>query len=320
MKKPLAILLMGPTAAGKTELAMRLFDQLPCDLISVDSVLVYRGMDIGSAKPDKATLQRYPHQLINIRDPAESYSVAEFRDDALRAIAASHAARRLPLLVGGTSMYYKALCQGIGAMPGADPVIRQRLETEAVELGWPALHVRLRALDPLAAEKIHPSNRQRIQRALEVIELSGRPLSSFWMEHTGGERGVLDWDRPASDSLPFRPLALAVNPGERKLLHQRIASRFTAMLAEGLVDEVRALQTRGDLSPALPSIRAVGYRQVWEYLVGERQLRGNDRQRHGGHPATGATTADMVAQLAGSAVGFGWDRCSERHPGNTGTP
>ncbi len=268
MTAPLALLLMGPTASGKTRLALALADALPCDLISVDSVLVYRGMDIGAAKPDSATLQRYPHQLIDIRDPAQPYSVAEFRADALAAIAQAHARGRLPVLVGGTSLYFKALCQGIAELPTSDPVVRQRLEAEAACLGWAALHERLRILDPLAAARIHPANRQRIQRALEVIELSGRPISAFWTSQGGGADGRLDWEREAGTRLPFRTLAVAVDPGPREELHQRIAERFLQMLAAGFVEEVEALRRRGDLSLALPSVRAVGYRQVWEYLDG----------------------------------------------------
>ncbi|MBK8970311.1 MAG: tRNA (adenosine(37)-N6)-dimethylallyltransferase MiaA [Hahellaceae bacterium] len=259
---------MGPTAAGKTALAMALADAMPCDLISVDSVLVYREMDIGSAKPDRETLARYPHQLIDIRDPAEAYSAAEFREDALKAIQTAVGRGRLPVLVGGTSMYFKALCQGIGDLPSADPAIRRRLEEEALQFGWGALHQRLQSLDPLAGERIHPANRQRIQRALEVIELSGRPISSFWQSGEGGD-GEVDWDRPATADLPFRPLAFAVDPGERQVLHHRIAARFREMLDQGLIEEVRRLHERGDLSPELPSIRAVGYRQVWEYLEGK---------------------------------------------------
>lgn len=260
---------MGPTAAGKTALAMALADALPCDLISVDSVLVYRGMDIGSAKPDRATLARYPHQLIDIRDPAEAYSAAEFREDALVAIQQAADRGRLPVLVGGTSMYYKALCQGLGDLPSADPMIRKRLEDEARTVGWEALHARLQALDPVAAVRIHPSNRQRIQRALEVIELSGKPMSSFWNAAESTGTGERDWDRPSPVDLPFRPLAFAVDPGDRPVLHERIGLRFRDMLNHGFIEEVRGLYGRGDLSPALPSIRAVGYRQVWEYLEGQ---------------------------------------------------
>lgn len=267
MRKPVALLLMGPTAAGKTDLALHLADSRPCRLISVDSVMVYRGLDIGSAKPDAATLARYPHALVDIRDPAEPYSAADFREDALRLIAEAAAAGELPVLVGGTSMYFKALCMGLGNMPTADAALRQRLEQEAAIHGWPALHARLATLDPVAASRMHPTNRQRIQRALEVIELSGRPLSSFW--GADESTGEIDWDARAHGELPFQPLAVALDVPDRQQLHERINRRFDAMLAAGLIAEVEALRQRGDLHPGLPAIRAVGYRQVWEYLEGE---------------------------------------------------
>nr|WP_033416273.1 tRNA (adenosine(37)-N6)-dimethylallyltransferase MiaA [Hahella ganghwensis] len=257
---------MGPTASGKTDLAMALTDLFPCELISVDSVMVYRGMDIGSAKPDRETLERYPHRLVDVKDPSEPYSAAEFRDDALDAMSEISGAGRIPLLVGGTMMYYKALWQGIGDMPSADPATRQALIDEASQIGWPAMHAKLQGLDPAAASKIHPNNRQRIQRALEVCLLTGKPFSSFW----GAEGAAVetDWNRSEETSLPYSVLSLALAPAERPVLHERIARRFDNMLESGLVEEVRGLYGRGDLSAELPSIRAVGYRQVWEFLDG----------------------------------------------------
>jgi len=248
------VCLMGPTASGKTGLAVDLVERLPLEIISVDSVMVYRQMDIGSAKPDAATLARAPHRLIDIRDPAEAYSAAEFRADALREIAAIRAAGRIPLLVGGTMLYYRALLGGLAALPAADPAVRARLEAEAAEQGWAALHARLAEVDPVAAARIHPNDPQRIQRALEVYELTGLPLSALQ-------------DR-AAPVLPDRIIKLAVAPPDRAELHARIAARFTAMLQAGLIEEVATLRARGDLRPDLPALRAVGYRQVWNYLAG----------------------------------------------------
>jgi len=251
---PPAILLMGPTASGKTDLAVELVARLPCEIISVDSALVYRGMDIGTAKPDAAVLARAPHRLIDILDPAESYSAARFRADALREMAAITAAGRIPLLVGGTGLYFRALRRGLSDLPGADAAVRARLEAEAASLGWDALHRRLREVDPVAAARIHPNDPQRLQRALEVHELTGRPLSE--LQQGGG------------DALPYRVVALALAP-ERELLHGRIRDRFHIMLERGLVAEVEGLYRRGDLGPDKPSIRCVGYRQVWSHLAGE---------------------------------------------------
>ena len=249
------VLLMGPTAAGKTEVAIGLRARLPLEIVSVDSVMVYRGMDIGSAKPDAATLARAPHRLIDIRDPAEAYSAAAFRADALREIETIHAAGRIPLLTGGTMLYYRALLYGLSDLPPADAGIRRRLEQEARERGWDALHRRLAGIDPVAAARIHPNDPQRIQRALEVHAITGQPLSR--LQRRDG--------RPV---LPFPLIKLALAPSERRVLHRRIEQRFRQMLEQGLVEEVEALRARGDLDPSLPSIRAVGYRQVWELLEG----------------------------------------------------
>jgi tRNA dimethylallyltransferase len=258
-QRPLAIFLMGPTASGKTALACALSERFAVDLISVDSALVYRGMDIGTAKPDAATLERYPHRLIDIRDPAQPYSAADFRGDAVAAMQEITARGRVPLLVGGTGLYFRALQQGLSQLPEANPTIRERLTAEASVLGWPALHQRLQQLDAAAAIRIGPNDAQRIQRALEVIELTGRPLSE---QQQGG----------SGQRFPWRVLKLALLPTDRAPLHARIAERFDAMLAAGFLDEVRALRARGDLHADLPAIRAVGYRQAWEHLDGQTDV------------------------------------------------
>ncbi len=255
-RRPPAIFLMGPTASGKTDLACALADRFPLDLISVDSALVYRGMDIGTAKPDAVTLQRYPHALVDIRDPAEPYSAADFRADAFEAMQRTIHRGRVPLLVGGTGLYFRALQHGLSVLPEADPAIRERLGQEAAASGWPALHVRLARLDPASAERISAHDTQRLQRALEVIEITGQPLSALIA-------------RARTHPLPFRVLKLALIPPDRARLHARIARRFDAMLQNGFLDEVRALAQRGDLSPQLPSMRAVGYRQALAFLGGE---------------------------------------------------
>ncbi len=254
-----AVFLMGPTAAGKTGLAVELAQRYPADIISVDSAMIYRGMDIGTAKPDVVTLRLAPHRLIDIRDPAESYSAAEFRDDALQHMREISARGRIPLLVGGTMLYFRALGEGLAELPAADPELRARLEQEAAESGWPALHRRLRQLDPVVAQRIHPNDPQRIQRALEVISLSGCRMSE------------LQQSQPleTAESAGFRILRLVVCPEQRQTLHQRINQRFEQMLQQGFLDEVRALIQRGDLDPSMPSMRCVGYRQAWSHLQGE---------------------------------------------------
>jgi len=259
--RPLAIFLMGPTASGKTALACELADRFPVELVSVDSALVYRGLDIGAAKPDAATLARHPHALIDIRDPVQPYSAAEFRDGALAAMRAITARGRVPLLVGGTGLYFRALQRGLSELPEADPALRARLTDEAACIGWPAMHARLARLDPAAAARIGPKDAQRLQRALEVIALSGRPLS----ELQRGGRG---------EAFPWRVLKLALLPADRAPLHARIAERFDAMLAAGFLDELRTLRARGDLHADLPAIRAVGYRQGWEHLDGQSDAAG----------------------------------------------
>jgi tRNA dimethylallyltransferase len=247
---------MGPTAAGKSALALTLADALGAEIISVDSAQVYRGMDIGTAKPDAATRQRYPHRLIDILDPAESYSAAAFRRDALAAMREVLAAGRTPLLVGGTMLYFRVLQQGLAALPAADAGVRAEISALAARAGWIGVHERLAAVDPEAAARIRPSDSQRLQRALEVFLVSGRPLTAWHREQA------------VAEPLPCRLHCLAVVPQERAQLHRRIAQRFEAMLAAGFLDEVRRLHARGDLHPGLPSIRSVGYRQAWEHLEG----------------------------------------------------
>ncbi|MBC9249185.1 tRNA (adenosine(37)-N6)-dimethylallyltransferase MiaA [Pseudomonas alcaligenes] len=262
---PPAIFLMGPTAAGKTDLALALADALPCELISVDSALIYRGMDIGTAKPDRATLERYPHRLIDIRDPAESYSAAEFRADALAAMAEITARGRIPLLVGGTMLYFKALLEGLADMPSADPVVRAELEARAAVEGWEALHRELAAVDPESAARIHPNDPQRLTRALEVYRVSGLSMTAHRQRQAAQNSGL---DAPEMAHLPYTVAQFAIAPTQRQVLHARIAQRFHLMLEQGFVEEVEALRLRGDLHAGLPSIRAVGYRQVWDYLDG----------------------------------------------------
>jgi len=262
---PPAIFLMGPTASGKTDLAIELARVLPCEIVSVDSALVYRGMDIGTAKPSRELLAEFPHRLIDIRDPAESYSAAEFRSDALAAMAEITAAGRIPLLVGGTMLYFKALLEGLADMPSADPQVRAQLEAQAGEQGWPALHAELARVDPESAARIHPNDPQRLVRALEVYRVSGLSMT----EHR--RRQVLQnlhAGAPLGEALPYTVAHLAIAPEQRQVLHERIARRFRLMLEQDFVAEVEALYARGDLHLGLPSMRSVGYRQVWEYIEG----------------------------------------------------
>ncbi|MGO1394343.1 MAG: tRNA (adenosine(37)-N6)-dimethylallyltransferase MiaA [Halomonas sp.] len=254
--RPWAIFLMGPTAAGKTDTAMALHERLGHELISVDSAMVYRGMDIGSAKPSPAELARAPHHLIDIRDPAEPYSAADFREDALQLMRQISAAGRVPLLVGGTMLYYKRLVEGVANLPSADPAIRRRLAAQWHAEGLLSLHKQLAEVDAISAQRIHPNDPQRLMRALEVYYASGRPMSELWAEQQ-------------PETFPWRVLSIALAPTERTLLHQRIAQRFGVMLGEGLINEVTALRKRNDLHLGLPAMKSVGYRQVWEYLEGE---------------------------------------------------
>jgi tRNA dimethylallyltransferase len=253
------VLLMGPTASGKTQLATALAERLPLEIVSVDSAQVYRGMDIGSAKPDAALRAQIPHHLIDLLDPAQIYSAARFRDDALRLIGEIRARGRVPLLAGGTMLYFRALQSGLSDLPQADAKLRERLAEEGKRLGWPALHARLAQLDPASAARLHPNDAQRIQRALEIVELGGAPVAEQQTARAGAE-------------LAGPVVKLAVNPPERKLLHQRIAARFAAMMEAGFLDEVQRLRNRGDLHSDLPSMRAVGYRQLWAHLDGTWDL------------------------------------------------
>jgi tRNA dimethylallyltransferase len=261
-KKLPVIFLMGPTASGKTDLAIALRQHLPVEIISVDSALVYRGMNIGTAKPSAQELAQAPHRLIDIRDPAEPYSVADFLVDAQREIASIHAANKIPLLVGGTMLYFRALLDGLASMPSADAQVRAEIEREAQEKGWPHIHELLAQVDPHTAAEIHPNHSQRLSRALEVFRVSGKTMT---------ELRVLQQAKSSEDSFAekYAVCQLALSLRDRALLHQRIAQRFEKMLADGFVDEVNILYQRGDLHPDLPAIRAVGYRQVWSYLAGE---------------------------------------------------
>ncbi|MCM2306871.1 MAG: tRNA (adenosine(37)-N6)-dimethylallyltransferase MiaA [Sulfuritalea sp.] len=255
MSLPPAILLTGPTASGKTALAFELATRFPCDIVSVDSAQVFRDMNVGTAKPDAATLARFPHRLIDLITPEERYSAAAFRSDALREIAAITAAGRIPLLVGGTMLYVKALREGLADLPQADAELRAAIDAEAAAHGWPALHAELARLDPDTAARLKPGDAQRIQRAVEVLRLTGRTLGSFFAAQQ-------------AQALPCRLLALALAPGDRGVLHRRIEQRFDAMLHAGLVEEVLGLRAKYRLDGGLPSMRCVGYRQVWDMLEG----------------------------------------------------
>lgn len=261
MSKPTVIFLMGATASGKTALAMQLQDALGCDLINVDSAQIYRQLSIGAAKPDAETLLRYPHALMDIRDPSEVYSVAEFRDDALAAIEGSIARGRIPVLVGGSMMYFKALIDDLADMPEADAAVRQDISDWAEREGWPAVHAHLVEVDPAIAATIHPNHSHRISRALEVYRVSGKTMTQLRHEQNQNAKpGLFECYNVVSFSLALE---------DRVALHARIAERFDHMLAAGFVDEVKALRQRGDLNIDLPSMRSVGYRQVWQYLDGE---------------------------------------------------
>ncbi|HDR1187998.1 TPA: tRNA (adenosine(37)-N6)-dimethylallyltransferase MiaA [Pasteurella multocida] len=252
---PTVIFLMGPTASGKTDLAIQLRQTLPVEVISVDSALIYRGMDIGTAKPSAEELALAPHRLIDICDPAESYSAANFRQDALREMADIIAAGKIPLLVGGTMLYYKALLEGLSPLPSADEKVRSEIEEKAQQQGWAALHQELAKIDPLSAQRINPNDSQRINRALEVFYLTGKSLSEL--------------SQQKGDSLPYQILQFAIAPKDRSILHDRIALRFQKMIEQGFQQEVEKLYQREDLHLDLPSMRCVGYRQMWEYLRGD---------------------------------------------------
>ena len=259
--QPVAVAIMGPTASGKTAAALHIARHLPCEIISVDSALVYREMDIGSAKPSLAERAAVPHHLIDILEPTASYSVMQFRQDAIALVADIHARGKLPLLVGGTMLYFKALRDGLDDLPQADPALRAALDRDIAAHGIQALHARLAVLDPITAARLKPADSQRIQRAMEIITLTGQPMSSLLA-------------RAPKIALPFTLLPIALEPRERSVLHQRIVDRFDQMLQAqpGLLDEVRALRARGDLHAGLPSMRCVGYRQAWDYLEGSMDL------------------------------------------------
>jgi len=254
-----AILLMGPTGAGKTDVALELAASLPVEIVSVDSAMVYRGMDIGTAKPDAQILARFPHHVVDVADPAERYSAGRFLEDAASAMAAIRARGRVPLLAGGTMLYFRALQSGLAEMPPADPAVRRRIDARAAREGWPALHAELERVDPAAAARIQPRDRQRLQRAFEILELTGRPPSSHW------QQSLRSGSRPGD-------LKLVLAPADRAALAARIEQRFARMMELGFLDEVRSLYGRDDLGPELPSIRAVGYRQLWDHLAGRCDL------------------------------------------------
>lgn len=276
---------MGPTASGKTGAAVELFQKLPIELISVDSALVYRDMDIGTAKPDAATLKLAPHHLIDVIDPTQAYSAAQFRTDALHLMAEITARGKAPVLVGGTMLYFNALQGGLNNLPEANPETRARLDAEALQLGWPAMHARLARIDPGTAARLQTTDAQRIQRALEVWELSGMTMTQIFAESK------------KEAELPYRLLKLALVPSDRKMLHERIAVRFDQMLAAGLLDEVLELREKYPaLHPGLPSMRCVGYRQAWQYLNGEFRM---DELREKGIAATRQLAKRQLTWLRG---------------------
>ena len=279
-----AFALLGPTASGKSTLALALAERLPLEIVSMDSAQVYRGLDIGTAKPSAAERARVPHHLIDLVEPDQSYSTGRWRQDAISAINEILARGRVPLVVGGTMLYYRALVAGLDELPAADPTIREAIDREAAKRGWPALHAELERVDAQSARRIQPRDAQRIQRALEVFRLTGKPLSSL--------------QGKARDPLPFSLQAFALAP-EREALHQRIAERFDAMLAAGLVDEVRSLKKRYELGADLPSMRAVGYRQVWRHLEGELDERA---MREQGVAATRQLAKRQLTWLRGFAL------------------
>ena len=250
------IFLMGPTASGKTDLALNLYDHMDVEIISVDSALIYREMNIGTAKPDRETLEKYPHALVDILDPTEVYSASDFAEDARQLIDQAHRKGKLPVLVGGTILYFKALAEGLAKLPEANAEIRAEIEAQAEQEGWPAVHARLAKLDPASGERLGPNDQQRIQRALEVFLMTGRSIDSHWQEQQTLE-------------LPWNVIPIALMPEDRAQLHQRIELRFNQMLEQGFEAEVVRLRERGDLNLNLPSMRCVGYRQMWQYLDGE---------------------------------------------------
>ena len=258
--KPRAIFIMGPTASGKTDLAVELCKYLPVEIVNVDSAQIYRGMDIGTAKPDKQTLELAPHRLMSFCDPAQSYSAAQFASDAQREMADIVANNKVPMLVGGTMLYFKVLLEGLAELPEADEEVRNQIQKQADTDGWPSLHKELQQIDPPTADRLHPNHSQRIQRAIEVYRITGKPLSELQKQSQSGMEDVFDIKQ------------FALIPNNRELLHQRIEDRFHAMMRLGFAAEVKALYERGDLNATLPSIRSVGYRQLWDYFDGNCSL------------------------------------------------
>ncbi|ALL64185.1 tRNA delta(2)-isopentenylpyrophosphate transferase [Paraburkholderia caribensis MBA4] len=295
--QPIACLL-GPTASGKTAAALAFAARAPVEIVSVDSALVYREMDIGTAKPSAEERAVAPHHLIDIVDPVDAYSAADFRADALRLVGEIVARGNVPLLVGGTMLYYKALTQGLNDLPAADPDVRATLDADAAREGWPALHARLAAVDAVTAARLAPNDSQRIQRALEVFMLTGQPMSALLAAPAR--------DDDAARLYRFVPIAL--EPSDRSVLHARIAARFDAMLAGGFVDEVKRLRARGDLHPGLPSMRCVGYRQAWEYLDGETDY---DTMRDKGVFATRQLCKRQLTWLRGMSERVVVDCCAD---------
>ena len=293
-----AILLCGPTASGKSGLALALARRAPVEIVSVDSAQVYRGLDIGAAKPSPELRAAVPHHLIDLRDPQQAYSAGEFVADALRAIAGIRARGRMPLLVGGTMLYFNALLRGLAPLPQADAALRARLDARGAAEGWPALHAELAAVDPEAAARIHPNDAQRIQRALEVWHASGRPISA-WQRDTAPGHGLV-----------FERWALV--PADRAVLHRRITERFDAMMAAGFLEEVRGLRARPGLDPSAPALRAVGYRQLWQYLDGPESAEGLERAVAA---AVAATRQLAKRQLTWINADLGWQRLDPLDPG-----
>lgn len=289
MQKTTAIFLMGPTASGKTDLAIKLRQTLPVEVISVDSALIYKGMDIGTAKPSAAEQALAPHRLIDILDPAESYSVANFREDALREMADITAQGKIPLLVGGTMLYYKSLLDGLSPLPAAVPEIRAEIEAKATQLGWAMLHQELTQIDPVSAARINPNDSQRINRALEVFYISGKTMTELTEKQGEG--------------IPYDIVQFAIAPQDRAVLHQRIEQRFEKMITLGFEQEVKRLFERGDLHRELPSIRCVGYRQMWEYLAGEISL---DEAIYKGICATRQLAKRQITWLRGWSSEIEW--------------
>ena len=287
--KPTAIFLMGPTASGKTDLAIQLYQNLPVEIISVDSALIYKEMDIGTAKPSKEELALAPHRLIDILDPAESYSAMNFREDALREMADITAQGKIPLLVGGTMLYYKALIDGLSPLPNADEKVRSEIEEKAAQVGWPALHKELEIIDPISAARINPNDSQRINRALEVFYITGKSLTEL-TEQKG-------------ETLPYQVLQFAIAPEDRTILHERIELRFKKMMDLGFKAEVEKLFARPDLHLDLPSIRCVGYRQMWEHLQGQYNL---DEAIYRGICATRQLAKRQITWLRGWKTPITW--------------